>query len=87
MFYKDSLTGATLTYRIHTVRALTEGSLTVFSLESVCMHSQLGYGGHINITNHRVGEKLPHSLSVWGTMGIEVSWRHQIHSWMTVFTL
>lgn len=69
MFCKDSLTGATLTYLIHTVRALTEGSLTVFSLESLmysmyaCMPalaaSSQGYGGHINVNNHRVGEKYP----------------------------
>ena len=81
-FCKDSLTGATLMYLIHTVRASTEHRLTVLSLR----RSQ-GYGDHINVINHRVGAKLPHSLSVWGTMGIEVSRKHQIHSWMTVFTL
>ena len=58
MFCKDSPTGAALTYLIHTVRASTEGSLTVFSQESVCMHSQ-GYGSHINVIYHRVGENYP----------------------------
>ena len=65
MFREDSLTGAILGYLIHTLRALTEGSLTVFSQSRVCVHALSRVWVAVLINSHRVSENYP-ILFVWG---------------------